>query len=137
VYPLLDRVTTLDPHFIDPYIFGGVYVLMSTGELDAAENLLLKGHRENPGSWKIAFYLGWYYWMYRGDTAKSRAYMERAAGIPGCPDYVFSLLTAVTRQAGTRDLTIQYLKGILESTDNPEVRKKIQRTLDALEAARK
>jgi hypothetical protein len=137
IYPLLDRVATLDPHFIDPYIFGGIYVLMNTGELDAAENLLLKGHRENPGSWKIAFYLGWYYWMYRGDSGRSRMYMERAVGIPGCPDYVFSLLSAVTRQAGAWEVTIQYLKGIMASTDNPEVRKKIQKTLDILEAARK
>ncbi|MDM7924801.1 MAG: hypothetical protein QUS35_02180 [bacterium] len=137
VYPLLDRVTTLDPHFIDPYIFGGVYVLMSTGELDAAESLLLKGHRENPGSWKLAFYLGWYYWMYRADLDKSRSYMERAVAVPGCPDYVFTLLRGVTRQADAWDLTIQYLRGILESTDNPEIRKKIQKELDALEAARK
>ncbi len=137
IYPLLDRVTTLDPHFIHPYVFGGVYLLMDTGELDAAESLLLKGHRENPGSWQLAFYLGWYYWMFRGDVDKSRAYMERAVALPGCPDYVFSLLRGVTRQANAWDLTIQYLRGILESTDNPEMRKKIQKELDALEAARK
>ncbi len=137
VYPLLDRVTTLDPHFIDPYIFGGVYVLMSTGELDAAESLLLKGHRENPGSWKLAFYLGWYYWMYRGDADQSRVYMERAVALPGCRDYVFSLLKGVSRQADKLDLTVQYLRGVLESTDNPEIRKKIQKELEALEAARK
>ncbi|MBN2202492.1 hypothetical protein JW777_11095 [bacterium] len=137
IYPLLDRVTTLDPHFIHPYIFGGVYVLMDTGELDAAESLLLRGHRENPGSWKLAFYLGWYYWMFRGDVDQSRAYMERAVAVPGCPDYVFSLLRGVTRQANAWDLTIQYLRGILESTDNPEIRKKIQKELEALEEARK
>lgn len=137
IYPLLDRVTTLEPHFVDPYIFGGIYVLMDTGELDAAESLLLKGHRENPGSWQLAFYLGWYYWMFRGDVDRSRAYMEGAVALPGCPDYVFSLLRGVTRQANAWDLTIQYLSGLLESTDNPEIRKKIQKELDALEAARK
>jgi hypothetical protein len=137
IYPMLDRVTAVDPHFEFPYLFGGVYVLMDTGDLDDAEALLQKGLRENPGSWKIAFHLGWYYWMYRGDTEKSRVYMQKAVSVPGCPEFVFSLLQGVTRQAGSLELTIGYLKGIMESTDNLEMRDKIQQTLNALEAARK
>lgn len=45
IYPMLDRVTTVDPHFIFPYVFGGLYVLMSTGEVDASIHLLERGIR--------------------------------------------------------------------------------------------
>jgi tetratricopeptide (TPR) repeat protein len=137
IYPLLDRVTTVDPHFEAPYVFGGVYVLMDTGDLDEAEALLQKGLRQNPESWLIAFHLGWYYWMYRGDTERCRTCLERAVSLPGCKDYVFSLLQGVTARAGAVDLTIQYLEGLLESTDNPDMKAKIGRTLETLKAASK
>jgi hypothetical protein len=136
VYPMLDRVTTVDPHFEFPYLFGGVYVLMDTGDLDDAEALLQKGFRENPDSWKIAFHLGWYYWMYRGDAEKSRAYMQKAVSTPECPEFVFSLLQGVTRQTGALEMTIRYLEGLMESTDNPEMKARIEKTLEQMEQVR-
>jgi hypothetical protein len=133
IYPLLDRVTTVDPHFIFPYIFGGVYVLMDTGDLDAAEALLRRGTKENPDSWQLTFYLGWFYWMYRGDENKSRQYMLEAAGKPGCATYVYDILKGLSKYTNTVELTRSYLKGIYQSTDNPEVRSRIEKILNDLE----
>ena len=135
IYPLLDRVTTVDPHFIFPYIFGGLFVLMDTGDLDDAEALLKKGLRQNPDSWQIPFYLGWISWAYRGDPARSREYMIQAVGTPGCASFVYDLLGGVTREANQEAVTRSYLRGILESTDNPEIRKRIESVLKKLESA--
>jgi tetratricopeptide (TPR) repeat protein len=134
IYPLLDRVATVDPHFIFPYIFGGVYVLMDTGDLDDAEALLKKGLRQNPDSWQIPFYLGWISWAYRGDPDRSREYMIQAVDNPGCPAYVYDLLGGVTREANQEAVTRSYLQGILESTDNPDVRSRIESVLKKLES---
>jgi hypothetical protein len=135
IYPLLDRVTTVDPHFIFPYIFGGLYVLMDTGDLDDAEALLKKGLRQNHDSWQIPFYLGWISWAYRGDPALSREYMIQAVGKPGCAIYVYNLLGGVTRETNQEAVTRSYLRGILESTDNPEIRGRIESVLKNLESA--
>ncbi len=134
IYPLLDRVTTVDPHFIFPYIFGGLYVLMDTGDLDDAEALLKKGLRQNPDSWQIPFYLGWISWAYRGDPGLSRGYMIQAVGKPGCAAYVYDLLGGVTREANQEAVTRSYLRGILESTDNPEIRSRIESVLERLDS---
>jgi hypothetical protein len=134
IYPLLDRVTTVDPHFLLPYIFGGVYVLMDTGDLDDAEALLKKGFRQNPDSWQMAFYLGWLSWAYRDDPAGSREYMIQAVGKPGCPPYVSSLLSGVTREADQVEITRSYLRSILESTENPDIRARIESVLESLES---
>ena len=137
IYPLLDRVTTVDPHFTFPYIFGGVYVLMDTGDLEDAEALLKKGLLQNPDSWQIPFYLGWISWAYRGDPALSREYMIQAVDKPGCASYVYNLLGGVTREANQEAVTRSYLRGILESTDNPEIRNRIEAVLKNLESANK
>lgn len=135
IYPLLDRVTTVDPQFLFPYIFGGLYVLMDTGDLEDAEALLKKGLRQNPDSWQIPFYLGWISWAYRGDPVLSREYMMQAVGKPGCATYVYDLLGGITREANQEAVTRSYLRGILESTDNPEIRSRIESVLKNLESA--
>jgi len=134
IYPLLDWVTTVDPHFIFPYVFGGLYVLMDTGDLDDAEELLKKGLRQNPDSWQIPFYLGWITWSYRGDPAVSRGYMIQAVGKPDCPAYVYNLLAGITQEASQEAVTRSYLLGLRESTDNPEIRSRIESILERLES---
>jgi len=133
IYPLLDRVTTLDPHFIFPYIFGGVYVMMDTGEIGHAQALLQKGYKVNPHRWEFPFYLGWIEWMYRGNLEKTTQFLLEAVGKEACPEYVGRLLTGLTLNLGRIELTRQYLFGLLESTDNPEIRKRIEGLLNQMD----
>ncbi len=129
IYPMLERVTTVDPHFVFPYLFGGVYVLMGTGEIDAALALLEKGRKANPERWEFPFYLGWIHWMYRGDIAKTTTFLSQAVKLEGCPRYVGDLYLGITQKLGQVSLTRLYLEGLLESTDNPEVRARIAEML--------
>lgn len=132
IYPMLDRVTTVDPHFIFPYIFGGVYIMMDTGEIDAAQKLLEKGYKVNPDRWEFPFYLGWIHWMYRGDTEKTTQYLSQAVALKNCPRYVGNLFIGLSRNLGQTKLTKLYLEGLLESTDNPEIREQIEELLEKI-----
>ena len=132
IYPLLDRVTTLDPHFLFPYIFGGVYVLMDTGEIDAALELLSKGYGANPNRWEFPFYLGWVEWMYRGNLRKTHEYLLEAVDREGCPEYVGVLLVGLSKKIGSAQLTKFYLEGLLESTGNPAIRERLGAILQQL-----
>jgi len=133
IYPMLERITTIDPHFIFPYIFGGIYVLMDTGEVDAAQRLLEKGLRANPERWEFSFYLGWIEWMYKGNLERTNQYLMEAVGKEDCPEYVGSLFTGLSRRLGHEDMTKLYLESMLESTDNPDVRKRIQELIEHIE----
>jgi len=125
IYPMLDRVTTLDPHFIFPYIFGGVYLLMDTGDIGAAQRLLDKGYKANPDRWEFPFYLGWIEWMYKGNLQSTNQYLLEAVSREGCPDYVGRLLTGISMNLGRTELTRAYLEGLIGSTDNPEIHERI------------
>jgi tetratricopeptide (TPR) repeat protein len=132
IYPMLDRVTTVDPHFIFPYIFGGVYIMLDTGEIDAAQKLLEKGYEVNPDRWEFPFYLGWIHWMYRGDTEMTTRYLSQAVALKECPRYVGNLFMGLSRNLGQTKLTKLYLEGLLESTDNPEIRERIEELLEKM-----
>lgn len=135
LYPLLDRVTTLNPHFIFPYIFGGVYLLMDTGEYDQAEALLQRGYRENPDHWQFPFYLAWLRWMYQGDIPSAQKYLMEAAGKPSAPEYVYSMLKGITEATQTVEVTRSYLESLLSETRSEELRKKIEKLLSELDAS--
>lgn len=134
IYPLLDRVTTLDPHFIFPYIFGGVYLLMDTGEYDQAEALLQKGYRENPGHWQFPFYLAWLRWMYQGDISSAQKYLMEAAGKPSAPEYVYSMLKGIVQETESVEVARSYLESLLSETKGEELRKRVEKLLYELES---
>lgn len=129
IYPMLDRVTTLDPYFIHPYIFGGIYILMHTGEIERAKNLLEKGYRANPDLWMFPFYLGWVHWMYLGDLETTHKYLLEAVSKEDCPVYVYNMLQAISGEIGQNELAIKYLSGLYHSTDSPKIKKKIENIL--------
>jgi tetratricopeptide (TPR) repeat protein len=129
IYPMLDRITTVDPHFIFPYIYGGVYVLLDTGDVDAAVALLKKGHRLNPGRWELPFYLGWLHWMYMDNKERTVAYLQKAIALKGCPRFAGDLLIHLSADLGRSEMNRRYLEGLLLSTDNPEIKEKVRELL--------
>src|SRR5258707_3621565 len=62
LYPLLDITTDLDPHLIEAYHSGSVFLSQpppdGAGQPDKAVALLEKGIRENPSYWRLYFTLG-------------------------------------------------------------------------------
>lgn len=135
IYPMLDRVTTLDPHFIHPYIFGGVYVLMDTGEIDQALALLEKGKTNNPDAWQFPFFLGWVQWMYKNDIETARQSILEALGKPECPLFVRNMAAALARNSDNLDATMLYLRSLYQSTDNPEIKERLADVLHELQDA--
>jgi len=135
LYPMLERVTTVDPHFVFPYIFGGIYVLMSTGEIDEAQKLLEKGKKANPDRWEFPLYLGWLHWMYRHDIPTTHQYLLEAVSLEGCPPYVPNLLQGLSKDLKKENFTILYLKSIAESTENEEIRERLLEILSELESS--
>lgn len=84
----LDLVTSLDPHFIEPYRFGGLFLQVLAREPDAAVSLLEKGAAANPDRWELPHDLGRYYFLEAHDDAKALWWWERAVTLPGRPDYL-------------------------------------------------
>jgi len=125
IYPLLKRVVILDPHFTEPYIFGGLYVMMDTGQLKEALRLLTLGYRNNPNMWQFPYYLAFINLFYLGNSDKALAYLKESVVKPGAPPFVANLSVALSRRLNKTRIVVDYLKGIYTSSDDPEIRSKI------------
>ncbi len=129
IYPLLERVVILDPHFAEPYIFGGLYVMMDTGQLKEALHLLTLGYRNNPNMWQFPYYLAFVNLFYLGNSDRALAYLKKSVVKPGAPPFVANLSVALSHRLNKTQIVIDYLKGIYTSSDDPEIRSKILRVL--------
>ncbi len=132
IYPLLERVVVLDPHFIEPYIFGGLYVLMDTGQIDEAFHLLEFGYQHNPGRWELPYYLAFLHLFYRGDATTALSYLKDAMVQPGSPPFVQSLSLALTQRLNQTEIVVDYLRGIYSTTKDPDMRSRILTALQKL-----
>ncbi|MBN1550374.1 hypothetical protein JW979_02845 [bacterium] len=131
--PLIDRVTTLDPNFIDPYLFGGMFLTIETGEIDWGIDLLKKGFRSNPNRWEFPYYLGWLYWVYKFDFNQTHEYLMEAVQLEGCPKFVGRIMAGFAKNLNKSEMTKMYLTGIMESTDNEKIHSQIFHILEKLD----
>lgn len=129
IYPLLERVVILDPHFVEPYIFGGLYVMMDTGELKEALHLLKLGYWNNPNKWQLPYYLAFLNLFYLGNSEKALSYLKESVVKPGAPPFVENLSLALSQRLNKTKIMVDYLKGIYYSSNDPEIRGKILRVL--------
>jgi hypothetical protein len=130
--PLIDRVTFLDPHFQNAYLFS-VYMLAETGEIDETLRILERGYRENPDNWRFPYYLGYVNWIYKGDLSKASGYLIQALPLEGCPGFVGQLILGFSGKSDRHEITKLYLEGLLESTENEEVRERLQDLLSQMD----
>jgi hypothetical protein len=70
--------------------------------------------------------------MYRGRLESSRRYLLEAVSKPGCPAYAGNLLAGLSGKLDIQDLTREYLKGLMASTESSEIKKQIQNVLDRM-----
>jgi len=84
---VFDVVTSLSPAFQSPYVFGAFAMAQEGRDFPGAERLMLKGIENNPASGRLAFELGFLYYVRPGgrDLARAGEYFERAARLPGAP----------------------------------------------------
>lgn len=99
---MVGLVTTLSPHFIRAYLFGA-FALVDAGRTEAAYAMLERGFEENPDEWLLPTLLGFFAYQYGdgGDQNLIAAqWYEKAAAIPGAPDYLPRLAAALLSKGG-------------------------------------
>jgi hypothetical protein len=104
--PLLDLTTSLDPQFNIAYRFGAIFLSLEPpdgpGQPQQAIALLEKGLQHNPNRWQYAFDIGFvHYWTTR-DFAAAAAAFDRAADMPGAPEWIRPLAASARLEGGDR-----------------------------------
>ena len=138
LWPLLDITTTLDPHLIPAYRFGGVFLAepppVGAGDPHRAVELTERGIAENPDDWQMGATLGFLYYWYLKDYPKSSEAYLQASKNPNAVGWLGMMAARVALKAQSPDTSKMIWSEIYQSTPNPEIRKSALQHLEALQA---
>lgn len=137
LYPLLDLVTTLDPHFRVAYRFGAIFLTEAypagPGRPDLAIALLQRGIEQDNGRWEYMEDIGFVYYWWIKDYAKAAEWFKRAGEQPGAPSWLAPLAATTLAEGGDRQ-SARFLWTQLLSSDIQWLRNNAELRLQQLDA---
>jgi len=125
---VMNIVTDLDPRFTQPYVFGAFVLSQELNQPQRGLELLQKGMRANPESWRLAFETGFLHYVGTHDHAAAARYFARASGLPGHPDYAERFAAFAAQRAGDRAMAVLLWKRV-EATGNKYMQEVARREL--------
>jgi hypothetical protein len=135
---VFEILTALSPGFIPAYIFGGFALAQEGQDFARAEALMLQGIERNPTSGRLAFELGFLYYVRPGgrDLRHAAEYFEQAARLPDGPPAARRFAAFVRQNAG--DLTVAWAlwSEVARTSDNRYLREMAEREMRKIEHAR-
>lgn len=98
--------TALDPHFVELYQFGGMFLASLKGDGDAAISLLEDGFIQNPFAWKLPYEIAMVHLLNRGDDPNAKCFAQYYVGMSlatgNAPEFVQQLYDGLKDQCETR-----------------------------------
>ena len=137
MFHLFDVITNLDPQFATPYYQGAMYLSLMTGRWEEALKLLNKGAINRPDVWQIPFYKGFIKLFYQNDKFGAANELTRAALQKGAPRFVVQLAAALQAGIGRTEAAIEFLRTLMEITEDEELKKQIEETIELYEQRKK
>jgi hypothetical protein len=138
LFPLLDLVTSLDPHFTVAYRFGSIFLAEplpgGAGRPDLAIQLLQKGIAANPRRWEYFEDIGFVHYFWTGNYTAAAEWFKRGADLPGAPEWLAPLAATTLAEGGNRESSRMLWTQLRDSADVEWVRKSAARRLDQLDA---
>jgi hypothetical protein len=140
LYPLLDLVTALDPHFKAAYRFGALFLSEpppgGPGRTDHAIALLERAIEED-GDWEYFEDIGFVHYWWRSDYATAAEWFKRGGERPGAPNWLIGLAATTLATGGSRESSRQLWTQLLSDVDAGYIKTQAQhrlRQLDAMDA---
>ena len=134
---VFDVLTTLAPGFESPYVFGAFALAQEGRDFPAAERLMLKGIAANPTSGRLAFELGFLYFVRPGgrDLDKAAEYFERAARQPDGPSQALRFAAYTRQHAGRLAVALLLWDDVRRNSPNRLLREMAEREMAELQDA--
>ena len=138
LFPLLDLVTSLDPHFRVAYRFGSIFLAEpppgGPGRTDQAIQLLHKGLEQDPKRWEYAHDIAFVYYWWVGDYVKAAEWFKRAGEIPGSAHWLLPLAAVTLAEGGSRESSRKLWTELRNTTEAEWIRTSAERRLQQLDA---
>ncbi len=130
---MVDMVTRLNPYFYPAYEFAGVMLPAHLNDLDVARIILNRGITYLGSSKSsLPFYLGWLYYDKYDNPEEAARYLSLAAQCKDAPPFYTGLAATLYRDAGKKDLALQFLYSAYYTSENPAVKKTVKNKIEKL-----
>ena len=137
LFPLLDMVTTLDPHFKVAYRFGAIFLAeafpQGPGRPDLAVELLKRGIDRDEGRWEYYHDVGFIYYWWLRDYQQAAEWFLKGADRPGAAEWLRPLAATTLATGGQRSTSRQLWTELLQS-DMPFIQRQAELRLQQLDA---
>ena len=137
LYPLLDLVTSLDPHFKAAYRFGALFLSEpppgGPGRADQAIALLERAV-ERDGDWEYYEDIGFVHYWWRHDYKTAAEWFKRAGEQPGAPSWLLGLAATTMAVGGSRESSRQLWTELYNNVDAAYIRGQAEHRLKQLDA---
>ena len=117
-----DLITDLDPHYLDAYQTGALFMFYEGRNPQAGLLLLEKGMEKNPREWILPTDAGFYCLMNLKNYKLAASYFERGSKIPGAPTLVKRMLAGSHFRMGETRIAYELWKEIYETAERASIR---------------
>ncbi len=136
LYQLVDMTTSLDPHFVDAYQYGGLFLTIAR-QLPNAIAIYRKGIAANPLAWQLPHDLGRLYFLELQDYQQALHWWEITDRLPGRPDYIPRFLIRLQAKVGHLDTALELWQEMYTQSENEAIREIAQREIRKLQEERR
>ncbi len=131
LYGLVDLATSLDPHFVEAYQLGGLFLSFGWQFPEAIASYE-KGIAANPGRWELPHDLGRLYFLDLKDYQRALHWWEVANRLPNRPQYIPRLIARLYAKTGSLETALELWTAMYERTDNEWVKDTARREIGKL-----
>jgi tetratricopeptide (TPR) repeat protein len=132
---MVESVVGLDPHFVDAYTLGALFINYSGDNVAGAIALLERGARSNPRRWEPPHDLARTYFLELKDYRQALHWFEVTDRLPGRPHYVPRFIARLYAETGERETALELWQSIRDSATSDWVRELAEREMAKLEGA--
>lgn len=136
--PLIDITTTLDPRLDIAYRYGAVFLSepppVGAGRPRDGIEILEKGVRAQPESWRLRQDLGFFHYLYLHDAVTASKILTEASAMPGAAYWLRTMAADILLESGDRKNARRMWRQIFEQSEEGVMRANAAQRLQVLDA---
>jgi len=133
LYPIIDKLTDLDPKFVYPYTFGALLLVHDARDSINSLRLLEKGRALNPQEWRFPYMKGFILYVFLRRWEEAAREFLSSAELPGAIPGAKRFAAFIYRRLGQREVSRAMWQEIYDTSPNPFERQVAKFYLDRIE----
>jgi tetratricopeptide (TPR) repeat protein len=118
---LIDGITRLDPKFVEAYHFSSLVTLSDFGDLEKSLDYLKRGILHNPDSAKLAFQVGFNYYVFYKQYKRAAFWFNEASKCSDATDKERRFAAFAVHRAGDERVSLALWEDLMKTTKSPRM----------------